>query len=248
MSFGLQGSTPHPFLVSSFLVMPNTFPTLLLGLQSIQIKVRTAQPQWLRGGAGIDVFILHTEVPVGWRWKGMHPCSNLLSPASSVRSYQRCPVERGEGRNGFLECWHGTKARKDGVMMVLRSLLYHIPKDKWGLPRFFPVSQEPMCFMLTSPAHVYIAGRTLTSLSLTDIKKKIYVTYKKTTLQQEAVLFYEHPSSGNIKIVQFRQLIFPLETLECNIPGPLSLSFSLSCFHCTSLSCMKLPLRAQAAW
>ena len=76
-----------------------------------------------------------------------------------------------------------------------------------------------MCFTFTFPAHeyvyVYIAGRTLTSLSLTDIKKKkIYVIHKKTTLQQEAVLFYEHPSSGNLKIVQLRQLIFPLETLE----------------------------------
>lgn len=75
--------------------------------------------------------------------------------------------------------------------------------------------------MFTFPAHEYVyvygAGRTLTSLSLTDIKKKKkknYVIHKKTTLQQEAVLFYEHPSSGNLKIVQFRQLIFPLETLE----------------------------------
>ena len=77
--------------------------------------------------------------------------------------------------------------------------------------------------MFTFPAHEYVyvygAGRTLTSLSLTDIKNKKqktknYVIHKKTTLQQEAVLFYEHPSSGNLKIVQFRQLIFPLETLE----------------------------------
>ena len=183
--------------------------------------------------------ILPTEVPVGWRPKGMNPCSSLLSPASLVRSYQRCPVEGRMGRNGFLECLYGTKARKDGVMMVLLSWLYHIPRDKWGLPRFCSVSQEPMCFTFTFPAHeyvyVYIAGRTLTSLSLTDIKKKkIYVIHKKTILQQEAVLFYEHPSSSNLKIVQFRQLIFPLETLEWNIPRPLSLSFSLFCFHCPS--------------
>ena len=233
--------------------MPNTFPTLLLGLQSIQIKVRAAKLQWLRGKAGIDVSSSILRSQWGEDGKECILGSSLLSPASLVRSYQRCPVEGRMGRNGFLECLHGTKARKDGVMMVLLSWLYHIPRDKWGLPCFCSVSQEPMCFTFTFPAHeyvyVYIAGRTLTSLSLTDIKKKkIYVIHKKTTLQQEAVLFYEHPSSGNLKIVQLRQLIFPLETLEWNIPRPLSLSFSLFCFHCPSLSYMKIPLRAQAAW
>ena len=231
--------------------MPNTFSTLLLGLQSIQIKVRTAQLQWLRGGAGIDVLssILRSQWGEDGKECILVPMYCLLPVLSDLLRGAQWKGERVE--TVFQNADMGLKPGKMEWWWFCVPCFTTFPRTSEAFQAFVQFPRSPV-FHVYSPAHeyvyVYIAGRTLASLSLTDIKKKIYVTYKKTTLQQEAVLFYEHPSSGNIKIVQFRQLIFPLETLECNIPGPLSLSFSLFCFHCTSLSCMKLPLRAQAAW
>lgn len=133
--------------------MPNTFPTLLLGLQSIQIRVLQSSCNWGMGPR-IKASILDIlRYPAGWRRKGMHPFSMSYSTLSCQSHQMLSEVWNGrKGREGFLECWRGTKCqerwRDDGSAFIA------LPHSQGWVraSTFCSVSEEPMCFMFTFPA------------------------------------------------------------------------------------------------